>query len=156
MRFVVYGFVLASLLAFDAPAAAYGQERGINDIPPGYRPPRGMCRIWLNGVPAGQQPAPTDCSTAVRNRPPNARVIFGDEGPGKAIVPRSLQPADNAAPDPGARQEREALEQQQRERQRVERDERERRAQETKRHKPDSEPRQKKRKPPPPPRRRPG
>jgi hypothetical protein len=40
-----------------------------------------MCRIWLNDVPAGQQPAPTDCASAVRNRPANARVLFGDEPP---------------------------------------------------------------------------
>jgi hypothetical protein len=48
-------------------------------IPPGFFPPAGMCRIWLNDVPAGQQPAPTDCASAVRNRPSNARVLFGDE-----------------------------------------------------------------------------
>ena len=38
-----------------------------------------MCRIWLDKVPAKQQPAPTDCPTAVRNRPSNGRVIFGDD-----------------------------------------------------------------------------
>jgi hypothetical protein len=32
-------------------------------------------------VPANRQPAPTDCATAIRNKPPNARVIFP---PGKA------------------------------------------------------------------------
>jgi hypothetical protein len=48
-------------------------------VPPGFFPPAGMCRIWLNDVPAGQQPAPTDCASAVRNRPANARVLFGDE-----------------------------------------------------------------------------
>lgn len=47
-------------------------------VPPAYRPPSGMCRIWLEGVPANQQPAPTDCVTAVRNRPVNGHVIFGD------------------------------------------------------------------------------
>jgi hypothetical protein len=52
-------------------------------IPPGFFPPPGMCRIWLNDVPAGQQPAPTDCASAVRNRPANARVLFGDEQKGK-------------------------------------------------------------------------
>jgi hypothetical protein len=41
-----------------------------------------MCRIWIKGVPPGQQPAPTDCSSAVRNRPANGKVLFGDE-PGK-------------------------------------------------------------------------
>ena len=44
-----------------------------------YWPPRGMCRIWLDKVPPKQQPAPTDCPTAVRNKPSNARVIFGDD-----------------------------------------------------------------------------
>ena len=50
-------------------------------VPPAYRPPAGMCRIWIEGVPANQQPAPTDCVTAVRNRPVNGKVIFGDESP---------------------------------------------------------------------------
>ena len=48
-------------------------------VPPGFFPPAGMCRIWLNDVPAGQQPAPTDCASAVRNRPANGRVLFGDD-----------------------------------------------------------------------------
>ena len=38
-----------------------------------------MCRVWVDGVPPGQQPAPTDCRTAIRNRPRNGRVIFGDD-----------------------------------------------------------------------------
>ena len=44
-----------------------------------YLPPKGMCRIWLDKVPPKQQPAPTDCPTAVRNKPSNAKVIFGDD-----------------------------------------------------------------------------
>ena len=54
-------------------------------LPPGFAPPAGMCRIWIEGVPADQQPAPTDCATAVRNRPLNGRVIFSDE---KATSPK--------------------------------------------------------------------
>ena len=50
-------------------------------VPPGFFPPAGMCRIWLNDVPPGQQPAPTDCASAVRNRPTNGKVLFGDEPP---------------------------------------------------------------------------
>src|SRR3954465_8702636 len=50
-------------------------------IPPGQLPPAGMCRIWIDGVPPGQQPAPTDCQTAVRTKPANARVIWGDQTP---------------------------------------------------------------------------
>jgi hypothetical protein len=48
-------------------------------IPADARPPKGMCRIWLDGVPAAQQPAATDCPTALKNRPANGRVVFGDE-----------------------------------------------------------------------------
>jgi hypothetical protein len=54
-------------------------------LPPGFAPPNGMCRIWIEGVPAEQQPAPTDCATAVKNRPLNGRVIFSDE---KATSPK--------------------------------------------------------------------
>lgn len=50
-------------------------------VPPAFYPPAGMCRIWVNGVPAAQQPAPTDCASAVRNRPANGKVLFGDEPP---------------------------------------------------------------------------
>ena len=60
---------------------AHAQQGGKaeDEVPKAYRPPPGMCRIWLDKVPAKQQPAPTDCPTAVRNRPPNGKVIFGDD-----------------------------------------------------------------------------
>ena len=61
------------------PATRQSQSQQI--VPPGFFPPAGMCRIWVNGVPAGQQPAPTDCASAVRNRPANGRVLFGDDPP---------------------------------------------------------------------------
>ena len=70
---------LAGLLAIAAPAEAQGRGKGRDSIPTAYRPPAGMCRIWLDNVPPAQQPAPTDCASAVRNRPSNGRVIFGDE-----------------------------------------------------------------------------
>ena len=60
-------------------------------LPPGFAPPTGMCRIWIDGVPADQQPAPTDCATAVKNRPLNGRVIFSDE---KATPPKSSKKKD--------------------------------------------------------------
>jgi hypothetical protein len=50
-----------------------------SSVPVSHRPPPGMCRIWLDNVPPAQQPAPTECSVAVRNRPANGRVLFGDD-----------------------------------------------------------------------------
>ena len=89
-----WGFALlaAGVLAAGGPANAQlpqglPQLPGLpkrqqqSPVPPAYRPPAGMCRIWIEGVPANQQPAPTDCVTAVRNRPVNGKVIFGDESP---------------------------------------------------------------------------
>ena len=69
-------------LAAAVPASAQqsrdnGKKR--SDVPADARPPRGMCRIWIDGVPPAQQPAATDCQTAVKNRPANGRVIFGDD-----------------------------------------------------------------------------
>ena len=54
-------------------------QRGRSKIPPGHLPPRGMCRVWIDGVPPGQQPSVTDCATAERNRVANSRVIYGDD-----------------------------------------------------------------------------
>jgi hypothetical protein len=69
------------LVAFASPLAAQAKTRASSnaDIPKAERPPAGMCRIWLDDVPAAQQPAATDCPTAVRNRPAKGRVIFGDD-----------------------------------------------------------------------------
>jgi hypothetical protein len=74
MKTLIYSLTFA--VAFAAPALA--QERP-PAVPVEYRPPAGMCRIWIDAVPPGQQPAPTDCPTAVKNRPAKARVIFGDD-----------------------------------------------------------------------------
>lgn len=86
----------AAVLAIcSAPALAQGRPfpikgtltlpKGKIVIPPGFAPPSGMCRIWIEGVPADRQPAPTDCATAVKNRPLNGRVVFSDE---KATSPK--------------------------------------------------------------------
>lgn len=70
---------LAAIVAAAVPADAQGRGRSQDkNVPTGQRPPSGMCRIWINGVPPGHQPAPTDCQTAVRNQPPNSRIIWGD------------------------------------------------------------------------------
>ncbi len=70
------GVVLCGALT--APAQAQGARvRAADSLPAEYAPPAGMCRIWVDNVPAAQQPAPVDCATAVRNRPSNGRVIYG-------------------------------------------------------------------------------
>ncbi len=53
--------------------------RRSSNIPPGQMPPAGMCRVWIDGVPPGHQPAPTDCQTAVANKPAHARIVWGDQ-----------------------------------------------------------------------------
>jgi hypothetical protein len=77
MQYMRITTVLAAL-AIASPAAAQGRKNS-DHIPPGQRPPAGMCRIWVDGVPPGHQPAPTDCVTANARRPANARVIYGDD-----------------------------------------------------------------------------
>jgi hypothetical protein len=72
------GLVAAAALA--APLSAQG--RNSVGVPPGQMPPAGMCRIWIDGVPPGHQPRPTDCITAERNVPRNGRVIYGSNARG--------------------------------------------------------------------------
>ncbi len=50
-----------------------------DSVPREYRPPSGMCRVWVQGVPAAQQPAPTDCGSAVRSKPTNGKVLYGED-----------------------------------------------------------------------------
>ncbi|MFN2397182.1 MAG: hypothetical protein ABR543_00840 [Gemmatimonadaceae bacterium] len=95
---------IAGLAAVFAPPALRAQSReGAEDpIPTEYRPPSGMCRIWLDDVPPGRQPAPTDCATAIRRRPPNSRVVFGEKSERDQRVtpphaPRTFVPRDKPA-----------------------------------------------------------
>jgi hypothetical protein len=72
-------------------------------VPKEYLPPTGMCRIWVDNVPAARQPAPTDCATAIRNKPPNARVIFpaGRTGQQKGVTPGRGRPDTTKRKPPG-------------------------------------------------------
>ena len=101
--------VLFGALALAQPLAAQerhgaragqGRDRDGDGVPPGHRPPAGMCRIWIDGVPPGRQPAPTDCATAHRERPANARVVYGEaegdrdsRGRGKGKAKQGKKPA---------------------------------------------------------------
>ncbi len=61
-----------------APAGARKAAKA-DSIPREYMPPAGMCRVWIDNVPAAQQPAPTDCPTAIQKKPANGRVVYGEE-----------------------------------------------------------------------------
>jgi hypothetical protein len=70
---------LASLAVLPVGAQEKGtREKAAGNVPQSAQPPAGLCRVWLENVPASQQPAPTDCATAIKNRPNNARVVFGN------------------------------------------------------------------------------
>jgi hypothetical protein len=102
---------LAVLLA--APLGAQGAAKEPQGIPPAHRPPPGMCRIWIDGVPPDRQPAPTDCATAIRRRPPNARVIFGDdyrEAQRRTLVPSAPLRGDDSGRADRERADRERAE----------------------------------------------
>lgn len=77
-------------------------RKSVDSIPAEYKPPAGMCRVWLEGVPAAQQPAPTDCPTATQKKPANARVIYGEDPKSKGAV-KSALPVKGFAPPPSKR-----------------------------------------------------
>lgn len=102
-----------AMVAASGSAEAQGIPRGIPipkfpkvspkqqpAIPPAYRPPQGMCRVWIEGVAPDQQPAPTDCVTAVRNRPSNGSVIFGDDSPRKGYNTKPKKEKGKTGRDP--------------------------------------------------------
>jgi hypothetical protein len=74
-------------------------------MPESFTPPAGLCRLWISGVPASQQPAPTDCASAIRNRPSNAAVVFGPQLRGESMERRPFagragqSPMRQLAPD---------------------------------------------------------
>jgi hypothetical protein len=72
-----------------AGVSAAQSGTGAVEVPPAYAPPAGMCRVWLRDVPAVQQPAPTDCQTALRTKPVNATVLYGPESRRSATSPSS-------------------------------------------------------------------
>ena len=115
---------LALLVASFALFSATLQAQSSSDVPDSHRPPPGMCRIWIDGVPPTHQPAPTDCATAIRKRPMNARVVFGSDAPsgsGRNFAPAprvqsnfAPQSAPSSAP---SHEEQDRVAQQQREEQ---------------------------------------
>jgi hypothetical protein len=71
----------AAPLMAQQPTQKDSSKKGAS-IPADARPPKGMCRIWIDNVPSAQQPAATDFPTAVKNRP----STLGDGVPGGKSV----------------------------------------------------------------------
>jgi hypothetical protein len=101
----VFAVLIVGFVANAAPVMAQrasqkdSAKKNESAVPVESRPPKGMCRIWLDNVPAAQQPAVTDCTTAIKNRPSHGRVLFGDD---YADSTKSKQGDKNKLP-PGAK-----------------------------------------------------
>ena len=117
---------LAVLLSLVALSTAAHAQASPSSMPESHRPPAGMCRIWIDGVPPAHQPAPTDCATAIRKRPMNARVVFGSNAPersARTVAPPPAVQSNFVAPSASSRDEQARNAQLQREeqdRQRIE------------------------------------
>jgi hypothetical protein len=121
----------AALLAgFAFSAATLHAQSSSSGVPESHRPPPGMCRIWIDGVPPAHQPAPTDCATAIRKRPLNARVVFGSEAPGRERNIAPPQPTQSNFSSPNnttpSHEEQDRAAQQQQQQQQAEREAQER------------------------------
>ncbi len=94
--FLTRSFVRVALFAgsfgvlVSLPAASLGAQEKPKDnsMPASAMPPAGMCRVWLKDVAPAQQPAATDCATAIKNLPRNAELKFGDLSGGDPFAPR--------------------------------------------------------------------
>jgi len=91
-RLVAFLVLVAVLAPMRGTAQALRAKEKEAPVPKAYLPPAGMCRIWVDNVPAARQPAPTDCATAIRNRPPNARVVFPAAKDGRSALPKGATP----------------------------------------------------------------
>jgi hypothetical protein len=85
-----FAFAVGATLFVAAPSVQ-AQLRGTNTASVGAVP-NGMCRIWIDDVPAERQPAPTDCNTARARVPRNGRVIYGSQTQGPVYSDPRLDP----------------------------------------------------------------
>jgi hypothetical protein len=86
VRAIRAAVILSATTGLCAAAGAQAPSPRV-EIPRGYEPPAGMCRVWLPDVPPVQQPAPTDCRSAVRGKPVNGTVIYGPDPKRNSYTP---------------------------------------------------------------------
>ena len=53
-------------------------SHGRFDVPPGHRPPPGMCRRWYPNLPPGQQPPPEKCERLHSDQ--DSYILYGERG----------------------------------------------------------------------------
>ena len=71
---------LMTLAVIASTAEAQGRGRKAGKIPPGHMPPRGLCRVWHDGVPPGRQPPVTSCADARYQAARfGGRVLYGGD-----------------------------------------------------------------------------
>lgn len=78
MHSLRYALAVGAAMLLAGPSADAQLRRTSTTVPEGASLPSGTCRIWIDGVPANRQPAPTDCDTARRTQPRNSRIIYGN------------------------------------------------------------------------------
>ena len=72
-----YAVAVGAAMLVAGSSADAQLRRSTSTYPDAQTLPTGTCRVWIDGLPANQQPAPTDCATARRNQPRNSRIIYG-------------------------------------------------------------------------------
>ena len=74
-----HALIPAAVALLVVPTTTAAQVRpGTRDtVPTAMLPPAGKCRIWITGVAPAQQPAATDCPTALRQRSANSVILYG-------------------------------------------------------------------------------
>jgi hypothetical protein len=86
MKSIRLAIALSAAIVAVAPSAQAQLRRTtptqIGTYPGATTVPAGMCQVWINGLPASRQPAPTDCGTARANAPSNSRIIYGSNNGG--------------------------------------------------------------------------
>jgi hypothetical protein len=71
--------------------AAQAQTRGPKaakpaSVPAAMRPPEGLCRVWVDGLPADKQEGVSDCAYARAHVPAGGRVLQGKVASAKSLA----------------------------------------------------------------------
>ena len=122
MRTTRMALVVGSAL-LAATSTAGAQRR--DNVPPSMMPSAGMCRVWIDGIPLTREPPQTDCETARRTAPANARILYGSQTGYVQNDPRRGQGVGSSDPRRDSRYDQRTVAERQRierERQRLELD----------------------------------